>query len=67
MITISILFILLYSYSVYKIKKDSESWEYFNPMGSSFLIYMIFTFGTGLIGLGIIALSLYVIKYNILP
>jgi hypothetical protein len=67
MITISIIFILLYSYSVYKIKKDSGSWEYFNPYDCNFLIYIIFAFGTGIIGLGIIAIVLYLIKYNIIP
>ena len=67
MITISILFILLYSYSVYKIRKDSGSWEYFNPYDSNFLVYIIFAFGTGIIGLGIIVIVLYLIKYNIIP
>lgn len=67
MITISILFILLYSYSIYKIKKDCGSWKYFNPFESSFLSYMFFIFGTGLLFLGISILMFYMVYTNVLP
>jgi hypothetical protein len=67
MITILILSILLYSYSVYRIKKDCGSWENFNPFESNFLFYIGFLFGNSVIVLFIIALLLYVIKNNILP
>jgi hypothetical protein len=67
MITILLLFTLLYSYSVYKIKKDCGSWEFFNPFESNFLVYILFVFGNSVIIIGIIALLFYVIKNNILP
>ena len=67
MITFSILFIILYSYSVYKIRKDSESWKDFNPYDSNIFVNLIFLFGTGTLILGILALVSYMIKNNIVP
>jgi hypothetical protein len=54
MITISILFIIAYSYSVYRIKEDSGSWKVFNPYNSGFFAYSIFMFGSAAIFLAII-------------
>jgi hypothetical protein len=67
MITFSILFILLYSYSVYKIRKDSDSWEYFDPSDSNLFVYLMFTFGTGALIIGIASLVGYMIANNIVP
>lgn len=67
MITFSTLFILLYSYSVYKIRKDSESWEYFDPHDSNIFVGLIFLFGTGALIFGVLALVGYMIENNIVP
>ena len=67
MITFSILFILLYSYSVYKIRKDSDSWEYFDPSESNIFVHLMFVFGTGVLIIGISALVGYMIANNIVP
>ena len=67
MITFSTLFILLYSYSVYKIRKDSDSWEYFDPNESNIFVRLMFMFGTGVLIIGILALVSYMIKNNIVP
>ena len=67
MITFSILFILLYSYSVYKIRKDSDSWEYFDPSESNIFVHLMFVFGTGALIVGISALVVYMIVNNIVP
>lgn len=66
MITISILFILIYSYSLYTIK-GSKPWEDFNPFESSFLLYMLFILGTGLLSIGIFILMFYIVYTNVLP
>ena len=67
MITFSILFILLYSYSVYKIRKDSDSWEYFDPSESNIFVHLMFVFGTGALIVGIALLVIYMIVNNIVP
>ena len=67
MITFSILFILLYSYSVYKIRKDSDSWEYFDPSDSNLFVHIMFMFGTSALIVGVLALAGYMIKNNIVP
>ena len=67
MITFSILFIILYSYSVYKIRKDSDSWEYFDPSESNIFVHLMFVFGTGVLIVGISALVGYMIVNNIVP
>jgi hypothetical protein len=67
MITVSTLFILLYSYSIYKIRKDSKSWKAFNPFDSNIFSYAIFMFGTvALVGY-MIALVGYMVTHNIIP
>jgi hypothetical protein len=67
MITFSTLFIILYSYSIYKIRKDSDSWEYFDPSESNIFVHLIFMFGTGVLIVGISALVGYMIVNNIVP
>jgi hypothetical protein len=67
MITFSILFIILYSYSVYKIRKDSDSWEYFDPSESNIFVHLMFVFGTGALIVGIALLVVYMIANNIVP
>jgi hypothetical protein len=67
MITFSILFIILYSYSVYKIRKDSDSWEYFDPSESNIFVHLMFMFGTGALIIGIGLLVGYMIANNIVP
>ena len=67
MITFSILFILLYSYSIYKIRKDSDSWEYFDPSESNIFVHLMFMFGTGALIIGIGLLVGYMIANNIVP
>jgi hypothetical protein len=67
MITISILLILLYSYSIYKIRKDSGSWKDFDFYESNIFVYLIFLFGTATIVLSIISLMIYAVNNNIVP
>ena len=67
MITFSILFILLYSYSVYKIRKDSESWEDFDPTDSNLFVHIMFIFGTSALFVGVSFLVGYMIANNIVP
>jgi hypothetical protein len=67
MITFSILFILLYSYSIYKIRKDSESWKDFDPTDSNLFVHIIFIFGTGVLIIGVLALVDYMVTNNIVP
>ena len=66
MITLT-LFILLYSYSVYKIRKDSESWEHFDPCDSNIFVQLMFIFGTSALILGVLLLVGYMISNNIIP
>jgi hypothetical protein len=61
MMTLLILFTILYVFSLYKIKKG------FGICESNFLFYLIFIFGTGIIVLAIIIFLLYIIDYNRLP
>ena len=67
MITFSTLFIILYSYSIYKIRKDSDSWEYFDPSESNIFVHIMFMFGTGALIIGISTLVGYMIVNNIVP
>ena len=67
MITLTTLFIALYLYSIFKIKRDSGSWERFHYyMGNDFF-YIFWFLGTVLIscaiGLGILYL---ILRYDIL-
>ena len=67
MITFSTLFILLYSYSVYKIRKDSESWKDFNPFNSNIFAYAVFMLGTAILITGVLAFAIYMATHNIIP
>jgi hypothetical protein len=67
MITFSILFILLYSYSIYKIRKDSESWKDFDPCDSNLFVHIMFMFGTSALFVGVSFLVGYMIANNIVP
>jgi hypothetical protein len=71
MITLTILFTLLYGYSIYKIRKVSGSWEDFSPYsaydeGNAFA-YMIFGFGTFIITAFILVLLIYAVDSGIIP
>ena len=68
MITMSTLLILLYSYSIYKIRKDSGgSWKDFDPFESNIFVYFIFLLGTSAISGGMIFLMIYAAIKNIVP
>ena len=72
MITISTLFILLYSYSLYKIRKDSGSWKEFDPLGSGLFVWLVFLTGTVtiiMVVLGILCYGIlgYAVQNNLIP
>jgi hypothetical protein len=67
MITLSTLFILLYSYSVYKIRKDSKSWKDFNPFSSNIFAYAMFMFCTVVLMIGVVVFAVYMVTHNIIP
>ena len=67
MITISTLLILLYSYSIYKIRKDSGSWKDFDPSDSNIFASLVFFFGTAAIAVGVLYLISYAVNNNIVP
>jgi len=67
MITISILCTLIYAYSIYRIRKDSGSWDEFNLFETNFFVYFMFLLGTIWHCSLLIVLILYVIEHNILP
>jgi hypothetical protein len=67
MVTCSTLFILLYAYSVYKIRIDSESWKQFNPFDTNFFAGIVFLFGTSALIVAFMASVGYLIQNNIVP
>jgi hypothetical protein len=67
MITLSILFIICYSYSVYRIKEDSGSWKEFNPFNSGFFAYLMFMFGSAAVCAGIMAGIIFLVVSGIIP
>jgi len=67
MITLSVLFALMYAYSIYRIRKDSGSWDNFNPFETNLFVFFIFFLGTIWHLLLLIWLILYLIEHNILP
>jgi len=67
MITISTLFILLYSYSLYKIRKDSGSWKEFDPLGSGLFVWLVFYVGTSIIILCVLLILGYAVQNNLIP
>ena len=52
---------------MYKIRKDSDSWEYFDPSESNIFVHLMFVFGTGALIVGIALLVVYMIVNNIVP
>ena len=67
MITSSTLFILLYSYSLYKIRKDSGSWKEFEPYGSGLFVWMVFLLGTAIIIVCVLGILGYAVQNNLIP
>ncbi len=67
MITISTLFILLYSYSLYKIRKDSGSWKEFDPLESGLFGWPVFYVGTSIIILCVLVILGYAVQNNLIP
>ena len=67
MITISTLIILMYTYSIYKIRIDSGSWKQFDPYDSNLLVNIGFIIGTGVLIVGFMYGVFYVIANNIVP
>jgi hypothetical protein len=67
MITISILFIIAYSYSVYQIRKSSGSWKEFNPFNGNFFSYFGFMVGSIISIIAILTGILFVAYAGILP
>ena len=67
MITISTLIILMYAYSIYKIRIDSGSWKQFDPYDSNLLVNIGFIIGTGVLIVGFMYGVFYVIANNIVP
>jgi hypothetical protein len=62
MITISTILILIYAYSIYKIRIDSGSWEDFDPSETNHMTIIAFIIGTVTCIVTIIGLAI-----NILP
>ena len=67
MITISTLFILLYSYSLYKIRKDSGSWKEFDPLESGLFVWLVWLFGSAIIIVCVLGILGYVVQNNLIP
>ena len=62
MITISTILILIYAYSIYKIRIDSGSWEDFDPSETNLMTIIAFVIGTITCIVAIIGLAI-----NFLP
>jgi len=58
MITLTILFLIIYAWSIYKIRIDSGSWDNFNPFNTNPLVGMVF-----ILGLSVITLVLILVVY----
>jgi len=67
MITLSVLFALIYAYSIYRIRKDSGSWDEFDPFETNMFVYFVFLLGTIWHCSLLVMLILYIIEHNILP
>jgi hypothetical protein len=67
MITITTLTAIMYFYSIYKIKKESGTWEEFNPFNANFITYGIFVMGTVMTIILICFFVVYLIYSGILP
>ena len=67
MITLTIIFILSYAYSIYKIRKDSGSWENFDPYETNLFFHLIFIIETSILVTAIIAGLPYLAMEGIIP
>jgi len=67
MITLSILFIIAYAYSIYQIRKDCGSWKEFNPYNAGMFADIMFWFGTVAIGIGILFGIMLLVASGIIP
>jgi len=66
MITLTILFIIIYAWSIYKIRIDSGSWDNFNPFHSNIIAFMSFMLITSFIICSIIGLLIYLAYKDII-
>jgi hypothetical protein len=67
MITLTALFTLLYGYSIYKIRKDSGSWENFDPYESNSFLFLVYIISTPVIAAFILTLIIYAAYSGIIP
>jgi hypothetical protein len=67
MITITILFLIMYGLSIRAIYKASGSWKEFDPIESSFIWHLIFMVSTSLMTLFFVALIVHGITSGIIP
>ena len=67
MITLTTLFVLLYSYSVYRIRTDSGSWKRFDPCNSNAVATLLFLFGTVILVVALAAALGYSIEQDLIP
>ena len=67
MITLTVLFTLLYGYSIYKIRKDSGSWKNFNRYKTNFFLFVVFMYGNTAIIISILGLLVYAAYSGIIP
>ena len=63
MITLTIIFILSYAYSIYKIRKDSGSWNEFDPYETNLFFHVVFIYGTCILIVVVIGGLSYLVNY----
>ncbi len=67
MITISILFTLLFIYSIYDIKVKSGSWSKFDPFNTNAFFFVIFVYGFVFTIVILISCIAHLISLGIIP
>jgi hypothetical protein len=68
MITLSILFAVLYGYSIHIIRKDSDSsWKEFNPFNSNIFAFFGFSIGSLYFLVWIVFGTIFLISTGIIP
>ena len=67
MITLTIIFILSYAYSIYKIRKDSGSWKNFDPHDTNLFFHLIFIIETSILVIAIMTGLPYLAMEGIIP
>lgn len=67
MVTVSTLFILMYVYTLYRLRTDSGSWEDFDPMNSGIYHWMVFIIGTSSLIITMLIILNYLMSHNIIP